>query len=201
MGAEASDAVLHRALEQLAVPGAEAVSLPFLTQAERAPLLAEARGLPYRAARPVVGEGSRAVLQDFHLTEEAPPQGALAGFARALEARLRSLGRPWLEPGFALDDLMVQRYPAGSRGITPHRDHLRYRGLVALLTLAGRARLFLCADRSGSAPREIAINPGRLVLLRAPGFAGAEERPFHFLTEVAQERFSLGLRHDTRRAA
>ena len=45
------------------------------------------------------------------------------------------------------------------------------------------------------------IAPGSLLLMRAPGFAGREDRPFHFLNEVAEERVCLGLRYDTRREA
>lgn len=200
VGFEASDAALRDALDRLAEPGRGALSLPFLAPAEIAPLLAEARALPYRRARAVVGEGERAVEQDFDLTERVPAAGAIAGLARALERRLLRLQGPWLEPGFTLNDLIAQRYPAGSRGITPHRDHLRYRSLVVLTTLVGAARLFLCADRAGSAPQELDIAPGRLVLMRAPGYAGQPDRPFHLLTAVASERISLGLRHDTRPA-
>lgn len=200
IGLEASDAALAEALDHLAEPGCGARSLPFLAPEEIAPLLAEARALPYRRARPLVGEAERAVAQDFELTEQVPAEGAIAGLARALERRLLRLGRSRLEPDFTLNDLMAQRYPAGSRGITPHRDHLRYRSLVVLTTLTGTARLFLCADRAGSAAEEIDIAPGRLVLLRAPGYAGQPDRPFHFLSEVARERISLGLRHDSRAA-
>lgn len=200
VGKEASDGALREALDRLAEPGCGALSLPFLAPGEIAPLLAEARTLPYRPARPLVGEAERAVAQDFELTEQVPAGGAIADLARALERRLLRLQGPWLEPDFTLNDLIAQRYPAGSRGITPHRDHLRYRSLVVLTTLVGAARLFLCADRAGSAAAEIDIAPGRLVLMRAPGYAGQAERPFHFLKEVASERISLGLRHDTRPA-
>jgi hypothetical protein len=38
---------------------------------------------------------------------------------------------------------------------------------------------------------------GDLLLMRAPGFAGASARPFHFLDGIAVERLSFGLRWDT----
>jgi hypothetical protein len=34
--------------------------------------------------------------------------------------------------------------------------------------------------------------------MRAPGFAGRRDRPFHFLRDVTQARLALGLRHDLR---
>lgn len=195
------DRILRAALERLATPGCGAVSVPFLDPTEIEPLLQEARRLPYRQARPIVGEGEKAVTQDFELSEALPPKGAVAAFARCLQARLLGLTGNWFAPGFVLNDLIAQRYPAGSRGITPHRDHLRYRNLVVLLTLVGQGRLFLCKDRSGTSPQQVNITPGHLALMRAPGFAGQEDRPFHFLTDITSERISIGLRHDTRRQA
>jgi hypothetical protein len=32
--------------------------------------------------------------------------------------------------------------------------------------------------------------------MRAPGFAGSDERPFHQLQGVTARRYGLGLRHD-----
>jgi hypothetical protein len=34
--------------------------------------------------------------------------------------------------------------------------------------------------------------------MRAPGFAGRRDRPFHYLSDVTQTRLALGLRHDLR---
>ena len=67
---------------------------------------------------------------------------------------------------------------------------------MAIVTLAGRASFFLCADRSGRDAREVPIPPGSLLLMRAPGFAGRRDRPFHMLSEVSETRIALGLRHD-----
>ena len=90
----------------------------------------------------------------------------------------------------------AERYAPGSRGITPHRDHLRYGGLVALVILSGDGRFCLCRDRCGSNAREIAAGPGDALLMRAPGLAGSSDRPFHFLDQITKERLSFGLRWD-----
>ena len=72
------------------------------------------------------------------------------------------------------------RYHAGSLGITPHRDNRRYRHLIAILTVQGSASFTLCADRDGTILDQWHTVPNSLVLLRAPGLAGAaDSRPFH----------------------
>ena len=178
----------------------DAVSLPLLSADDCAILTAIAEELPYRQATPVIGEGARRVQQDFELSMDFAPDHPFHRFAAALEgltaAALATLDPPPLGPAPPFNDLIVQRYAAGSAGITPHRDHIRYRGLVAIVTLAGRARFCVCAERSGRDAREVPIPPGSLLLMRAPGFAGRDNRPFHLLDQVVEERICLGLRHD-----
>jgi hypothetical protein len=131
-----------------------------------------------------------------------PKSSLLRAFAATLEGLLNAAldrlePRPLAHP-LRLNDAVVQRYPKGSFGITAHRDHIRYEDLVALVTLTGTARLSLCDDRGGANPREIPSPPGDLLLMRAPGFDGRRDRPFHFLDRVTRPRLSLGLRHDAR---
>ncbi len=181
-----------------------AVSLPLLAARARRRLIGATTRLPYRPAIPVVGAGANAVRQDFELCMAIPECSLLRAFAATLEALLnaaldrlepqplaRSLDHP-----LRLNDLIVQRYPKGSFGITAHRDHVRYQDLVALVTLSGAARLCLCDDRAGRGARELPCPPGHLLLIRAPGFGGRRDRPFHFLDRVTRSRLSLGLRHD-----
>lgn len=183
------------------LPAEDAVALPLLGDDVRQPLLEAARQMTYRPARPLVGEGARLVRQDFELSVTFPEDSPFPRFATALEGLLRrALVRlsPQLLDKIQLNDLIVQHYQPGSAGITPHRDHVRYEGLVALVNLAGRARFCVCTDRSGANARELDDGPGVLLLMRAPGFAGRRDRPFHFLKDVSEERYSLGLRHDIR---
>ena len=183
------------------LPVEDAVALPLLGDDARQPLLEAAKRMPYRPARPLVGEGARLVRQDFELSVTFPDDSPFPRFAAAMEGLLRrALSRlsPPLLTELQLNDLIVQHYQPGSQGITPHRDHVRYEGLVALVNLAGRARFCVCADRSGHDARELDDGPGVLLLMRAPGFADRRDRPFHFLKDVSEERYSLGLRHDVR---
>ncbi len=193
----ASPQELARTLARLAAE--DAVSLPLLSETAREDLLAASRGLSYRPARPVIGTGDKAVHQDFELCMNPPP-GPFHACARTLEhllqGALAELPDPPLAAAPPLNDVVLQRYRPGALGITPHRDHARYRELVAILTLAGQARFFVCKARSGTDPHEVPIPPGSLLLRRAPGFAGRGDRPFHFLKDVTRQRVCLGLRHD-----
>lgn len=196
--------LLAAALSALSSPDRGAVSLPWLDGARLAGLRRSAARLAYRQARPQVGEAERAVFQDFEISSAVPPRGQLARLAAELEQDLAAALDVMIDPPIApprLNDVVVQRYSTGSSGISPHRDHLRYRDLVVLLSLSGRARLFLCEDRSGTGAEEVSIAPGRLLLMRAPGFAGSDIRPFHYLRGVSARRYGLGLRHDRTRAA
>ena len=180
---------------------ADAASLPLLDSAACARLAGEARRLAFRPARAVVGIGETAVYQDFDLATEIPG-GGLTALVRALDRHigraLESMTRNPLPDGFVVNDLIVQRYAAGSAGITPHRDHLRYVGLVAIVVLAGAGRFLVSHDRTGRDAREIPAPPGHLLLMRAPGFNGRNDRPFHALREITEERYILGLRCDSR---
>jgi hypothetical protein len=180
----------------------EATSLALLPAGALGPLLEEARGLRYRPAKPVVGQGDAAVNQDFDLTMEIPPEGALMALARALDrligGALAGMRSPPLPGGFEINDYIVQRYPAGCAGMSPHRDHIRYTGLVVIVMLGGAGRFLVCDDRAGANEREIPCAPGDLLLMRAPGFQGRGDRPFHAMRDITEDRYILGLRHDDR---
>lgn len=191
---------LSQAVASLAA--SEAVSLPLLDEHATATLLHACDRLSYRAARPLVGAAGQEVRQDFELSVDIGPGDPirkLAASLTALTAEARQLlpSDPVPE-GLDFNDLIVQRYLAGSAGITPHRDHVRYRGVVVLVTLLGRSELLLCDDRAGSNPRAFAMAPGVATLMLAPGYGGQNRRPFHCIATLREPRVSLGLRHDTR---
>ena len=179
----------------------DAASLPLLATDELPGLLSAVAALPFRTGRREIGSGAAQVRQDFDICMAPPKPGALWELAERREAYLAdALGGvrpPPLAGPLLLNDLVVQRYPPGSFGITAHRDHVRYTGLVALILLSGDGRFFVSETRSGKGGREIPWCPGELLLMRAPGFAGRDDRPFHYLSDITSERYSLGLRHDT----
>ena len=186
----------------LSLAEGDAAALPLLTSAECARLTLAAEALDFRPARPVVGEGEKAVHQDFDICTVVPqdgPFGILAdSLSDAVESTLRSMQPPPLSPPFRFNDRVLQRYAVGARGISPHRDHIRYQGLVAIVVLSGGGRFYLSPDRSGHPSREIVAPPGHAILMRAPGFAGRRTRPFHGLDRVDRRRLTVGLRYDAR---
>ena len=178
---------------------AKITSFDFLSQDEITALIQTVSTFDYRTARPVVGKG---VIQDFDICFPAPNEGAFADLTLLLEAGCNALldDHPDLfESKLTLNDRAVQKYPSNSKGIGIHRDGLRYRNLVFILTLAGQSRLFQCDTREGAGRVDIDDSPGRLVLLAAPGFQGLsapEDRPFHGVDNIQSGRLSIGLRQE-----
>jgi len=178
----------------------DAASLPLLDASARRRLTAATARLPFRPAIPVVGEGAKIVHQEFTLCMNFPRTSLFLAFAAAFEhlvdaALARMAPAPVARP-LRFNDLIVQRYERGAGGITAHRDHLRYKGLIAVIPLSGAARFFVCADRAGQGAREVPAAPGSLVLMRGPAYADRFDRPFHFVRDVTRRRLSLGLRYD-----
>ena len=179
----------------------DALALPLLNEDLRLYLLRESVSLPYRPARPTVGAKDRPVYQDFELCMTFEEDNPFRMFANALD-RLTALALPFsdivLSPKFTFNDLIVQRYTPGSKGISPHRDHIRYEELVALVILAGDADFSVCRDRDGTDTRLVPSPEGSVLLMRGARFAGRTERPFHMLQNIRSFRVSFGLRFDTR---
>ena len=180
----------------------DAAVLPLLAPADCRSFIESGADLAFRSAKPVIGEGERVVYQDFDICLSISRPHPLWQLTQAVEGlvadALGTMSEPPLE-ALALNDLVLQRYPPGARGITPHRDHVRYVGLVVIVQLSGDGRFGLCADRSGAGARVLEAGPGDGILMRAPGFAGAKDRPFHFLDRITVERYSLGMRCDRAR--
>jgi hypothetical protein len=180
----------------------DAVVVRLLDDGTCADFVRASQALPYRPAKPVIGEGDKAVYQDFVLCYDLPEESPFRGLAAKLEDLIQNAlsmaSPPLFAEQFLLNDLILQHYPKGSKGITPHRDHLRYRGLVALVILAGQGDFYLCDDRQGKNPRAFASGKGDLLLMRAPGFGSREDRPFHYLSDIRSDRLSFGCRYDVR---
>lgn len=190
--ADFSSAVLSLRQAQFANP-------VFFSTDEVRQLKQDALTLPFRQARSVVGQG---VHQDFQICFPAPLINSFAKAAQLLETACAALSatQPDLfEDNVHINDFAVQNYPAGSRGIGIHKDGLRYRNLVFIITLDGGSDLFICADRDGSDRQVIDDTPGRLVILPAPGLsflADPAARPLHGVDAVSRGRLSIGFRQE-----
>ncbi len=193
------------ALDEMAMSGARAVSTPFFSPDEVGLLIKHCLKLPMRTAKARTGAEGREVVQDFDICFPAPRDGAMAKLADMLEAvvdeAMAKTARPYLSAPLVLNDVAVQHYHPKSKGIGVHRDALRYRGLVFIITLAGESQLSICDDRDGNGATIIDDQPGRIAVLSAAGFDGREgedARALHKVDAVTAGRLSIGLRHDSK---
>ena len=98
--------------------------------------------------------------------------------------------------GFRPTEARYMRYTGDGAGLGAHVDGKFYRVLVCVFSLVGAAEFRVVADRWGPAARFL-VEPGDLLLLRAPGFAGeADGRRRHAVGPPVDgdQRISLTLR-------
>lgn len=188
---------LHQALLDLSAPEETHISLPFFEEDEITQMCQDTKGLTFRAATPVVGNK---VHQDMQVCFPAPRIASFALCADLIEQGVNGwIQRPdFIKEPLSLNDFAVQNYHAGSKGIGIHKDGLRYKYLVFIITLKGQSRLFSTPSRDGEERIAIDDRPGRLVMIKAPDFAGfdADARLLHGVDEITDGRLSIGFRHE-----
>ena len=187
---------IHRVLQELVSIGA--TSVPILSEAGRLALLAEAEAYSYRPSEEVVGSGDRIVRQQMGSFEDFGAESRYHllthEFQAMLDHMLAHMPAYPFETRLDFNSMVLQQYPQGSLGITPHKDGLRYINLICVFNIGGRGRFFICADRAGNDAREIDASPGNVIFMRAPGLFGSRERPFHYVTGIQETRYTFGLR-------
>jgi hypothetical protein len=97
---------------------------------------------------------------------------------------------------FAATEARFMRYRGDAGGLGPHRDGMCYGLVVAVYSLAGSAEFTVLPDGDGPTIR-LLVEPGDLLLLRAPGFDGEPDgRRRHAVGPplCGGERVSLTLR-------
>ena len=182
------------------LPAVQSLTVPCLDEHERQTLVSLVDSLTYQSASPVMGGATTPVYQDFELCYDIPPDHQLWELARYLEKRIATtIKKAGLQGHDALqfNDLIVQNYPPGCQGITPHRDHVRYRIVVAIFLLTGDGNFCTCDDRKGVGAKTIPAVPGDLLLMTAPGLVEEKPGPLHFVNDVTRRRRTIGLRYDT----
>ena len=136
-----NSAHLEKALDRL--PAQKAIAIDCLSLDDCNQLIELADQLAYRKARAVTGSQSTPVYQDFELNYAIPDTHPFQQLMATLEAFVEPLltqKRPAddsAQERLMLNDLIVQRYPPGCSGISPHRDHVEYRLVVLILLLSG----------------------------------------------------------------
>lgn len=182
-----------------------AVSMQILSGPILDELTEAAGGLTFRPAQSEVGKPEARVYQEFEYCGDVPAIHPVSRLGQWFETRLRRslamMSRPPIKRDFTINDVVCQKYRPGDLGITPHRDHIAYTDLVPLILLSGRGRYCVCADRQGTGRHDIPSGPGWAILMPGPGFAGRSDRPFHMVDRISALRYSVGLRHDSRKTA
>ena len=175
-----------------------ATGFPLLQDYYRQMLLARGRKLEYEQRPEYVGPAKvREQLSSAKVIPSPSLFSALVGEFETLlnyeNLKLIESERPFSTP-IKFNEISLQKYDAGSIGITPHLDSARCQYLVVILVLVGEGCFATCKDRAGTNPHEIRPKTGDVILIRAAGFDGVDERPFHYLNDIREERLALGLR-------
>ena len=193
----AREKTCHKALSLLSGKDETHISFPFFTTDEIEALKADTDSLCFRQATPVVGNQ---VHQDMQVCFPAPLVGHFKACAKLIETSVNqwSQRQRFLPEMYKINDFAVQKYGKESKGIGIHKDGLRYKYLVMIITLDGESRLFHCPTRDGSRRFAIDDSPGRLVILNGPDFVGfdAHNRLLHGVDQVVSGRLSIGFRHE-----
>ena len=182
-----------------------AIVLNFASKETCSELSELADHLQYRHARPVTGPDKAPVYQDFELDYEIPQEHYFWEIASELQSVFKPLLEEYQIAGddsddFRLNDLIVQRYPPGCAGITPHRDHIEYRVVILILLLSGDGDFRIHPERNEATGKIIDFQPGQLLLMGAPGLSPGFVRPFHSVRNISDVRRTIGMRYDRRLA-
>lgn len=188
---------LHQALDRLTSDEMTHIALPFFTQEEIATMIGDTDGLSFREATKIVGNN---VHQDMRVCFPAPRIASFDACATLLEEGVNSWqnSASYITDKLHLNDFAVQDYPPNSQGIGIHKDGLRYKYLVFIITLKGQSRLFHTATRDGGDRIAIDDAPGQLVMIKAPEFGDfdSDRRLLHGVDNITTGRLSIGFRHE-----
>lgn len=181
-----------------------ASSIPILKEEFRLALLEEVESYPFTPEPEVVGTGNQIVRQQLGSFSCFPPNTHYSRLKDAFQTLLaQHVGVLETYPfgtNLNLNAMVLNKYEKGSIGITPHRDNLKYINLVCIFNIGGRGKFYLCDDRAGSHAREINSSTGSVILMRAPGFMNLQQRPFHYVTDIEETRYTFGLRQNATKA-
>lgn len=156
----------------------------------------DACGRFLRVPRRVNGVEQRADQLTLRVGDPRFP--VVSRLASSLRSLLRSCPDTFGVHRFAATEARYMRYRGRSGGLGAHRDGMCYGLVVAVYSLAGSAPFTVLPDTTDPAGPavQLLVEPGDLLLLRAPGFDGEPDgRRRHAVgAPLAGERVSLTLR-------
>ena len=141
--------------------------------------------------------GKENVRQEFAAFNSFPAESAFYAvrymFTRKICEVLMASGASF-DPWINFNEMVLQRYPAGSSGITTHIDSKRCKNLVVVFPLEGDGDFAICDDRAGRNATVIHAPPGHVILMAAIGFCSRTEQKFHFLSNIRKGRLTFAMR-------
>lgn len=178
------------------------VSVRLLTESFRQELLAEAEMYQYDKQPEIVGL-HKVREQLSSVTTPLPPGSLFYKLKEQLEemiiGKMIATGATDLFAApLRFNEISLQRYDAGSIGITPHMDGRSVVNLICVVILEGRSRFALCEDRQGNNPYDLDTTPGNIIFMRSTGYRGSDVRPFHFVSDIPEKRIIVGIRQTTK---
>ncbi|WAL58960.1 hypothetical protein [Thermocoleostomius sinensis] len=178
------------------------ISIPLLQEQTRQQLQREAEQFNYAPEIKTIGATDQIVKTEYDscdtFAENSLYTELTQQFQTLLNDAIAQTGLSLFETPLQFNSMVLQRYRPEQLGITPHRDSLRAINLICVFNISGHASFYRCDDRSGAGAIAIDTTPGHVILMRAPGFLGLSDRPFHYVTEIRSTRYSLGLRQRIR---
>ena len=165
-----------------------AISLPLLPLTILPSLVKAARCLDFSKLPEIVG--LHKVKQQMEVYHDDNPHSQFWQLSRALQGKLQGL----LTTSLEFNEVEIIRYPAGSIGITPHRDQRKYQNVICLCTLVGRGRFFTCKNRDGNDAVSHDTTPGNVIIMRGSNFRGTALSPFHYVVDIEEERIVCSFR-------
>ena len=189
------DDVIHQLIKE------GGVSFPIIPEERRVVLLKEGEKYEYAKQPEFVGKHKvREQLSSFaKFPEESLYRRLQEDFTSLLNYKLQAASvKPFLNSPVIFNEPVLQKYDAGSIGITPHVDHAANINLICVFLMKGYGSFYLCDDREKTNSRFLEAAPGHVMILRAPGFLGSNFRPFHYLENILEDRLTFGLRFNTK---
>lgn len=133
--------------------------------------------------------------RDDLLTAQVPGSGVVNEFTTDLEGELSDFfGESVFTDPLAFNERVLQRYPDPCSGVNPHADDACCRNMIVIAGLQGSAHFRLYTKRGGSVTSSCRIEPGSVMVVKAPGFLGGNDQPVHSVTHVKNDRLILALR-------
>lgn len=138
--------------------------------------------------------GVNQVKQQLSSISQFEPNDPITQLRNELNEFIRHKFGNLFDTEFDLNVQEINRYSVGDAGISPHLDPIKSINLVVVVVLEGQGSLCRCKNRQGENSIEIDTKEGNVILMRANGFKPNSDRPFHYITNIVRDRYTIVFR-------